>query len=45
MVNGIVARGEGAWGLGGKGEGSEKYRLVVTKESWGCKVQHRKYSQ
>ena len=24
------------------GEGIEKYTLVVTEESWGCKVQHRK---
>ena len=26
------------------GEGIEKYTLVVTEESWGCKVQHRKQS-
>ena len=26
----MVARGEGVGGLGGKGEGIEKYRLAVT---------------
>ena len=32
----------GGWfgGLGEKGEGIEKYRLVVTKYSWGCTVQY-----
>ena len=35
----------GVGGLGEKGEGTEKYRLVVTKESQGCRVQHREYSQ
>ena len=29
--------------MDGKGEGIKKYKLVVTKQSWGCKVQHRKY--
>ena len=28
-----------------KGEGIEQYRLEFTKESWGCKVQQRGYSQ
>ena len=31
-------------GLAEKGEGIEKYTLVVTKNSWGCKVQYGKYS-
>ena len=32
-------------GLGGKGEGIEMYRLVVSKQSWRCKVEHRKRTQ
>ena len=32
-------------GLGTKGEGTEKHRLVVTKQSRGYKVQHREYTQ
>ena len=34
--------------LGGKGEedeGIQKYQLVVSEQSWGCKVEHREYSQ
>ena len=31
----MVARGEGRWELGGKAEGTEEYRLVVTEQSWG----------
>ena len=41
----MVDREEGFRGFGEKGEGIEKCRLVVTKQSWGCKVQHRGYSQ
>ena len=41
----VVARGERVGGLGEKGEGTEKYRQVVTEQSWGYKVQHRKYIQ
>ena len=41
----MVATWEGGWGSDEKGEGIEEYRLVVTKQSWGCKVQHREYSQ
>ena len=41
----MVARGEGVGGLGVRGEGIEKYRLVVTEQARGCKVQHGKYSQ
>ena len=41
---GVGGWGE-VWGLGGKGEGVKKYKLVVTKYSQRCKVQHRKYSQ
>ena len=37
----VVATGDGAWGLGEKGEGIEKYRSAVTKYSRGCKVQRR----
>ena len=32
-------------GLHEKGEGMEKYRLVVTEQSQGCKAQHREQSQ
>ena len=35
----------GVQGNGLKGEGIKKYRLVVTEQSWGCKVQHREYGQ
>ena len=41
----MVVRGEGTGGLGEKGEGIEQYKLVVTKQSWECKVQHKEYSQ
>ena len=41
----MVARGEGCWGLGEKAEGIKMYKLVVTKYSWGCKVQRWDYSQ
>ena len=41
----MVARGEGLWKLGEKGEGIEKYRMVVTEWPWRCQVQHREYSQ
>ena len=41
----MVARGEGVGGLDEKSEGIKKYRLVVTKQSWRCKVQHREHSQ
>ena len=37
-----VARWEGVVGLGIKGEGIEKDRLVVTEQSWGCKVQPKR---
>ena len=33
----MVARGEGIGGLGKKREGTEKYRLVVTEQSRGCR--------
>ena len=32
----MVARGERFGGLGEKGEGIKKYKLVVIKESQGC---------
>ena len=41
----MVARGEWGWGVGERGEGIKKYKLAVTELSWGCKVQHREYSQ
>lgn len=31
-------------GLDEKGEKTEMYTLVVTLQSWGCEVQHRKQS-
>lgn len=34
----------GAGGMGGKGEGIKKYRLVVPEQSGGCKAQHREQS-
>ena len=37
--------GKGIREHGVKGEGIEKYKQVITKQSWGCKVQHREYSQ
>ena len=30
--------------MGGKEEEMKKYKLVVTEQSWGCKVQYRKWS-
>ena len=31
--------------MGEKGEGIKKYKLVVTEQSQGRKVQHREYGQ
>ena len=31
--------------MGERGEEIEEYTLAVTKQSQGCKVQHRDYSQ
>lgn len=39
------SRGERVRGLGEKGEGIEKCTLVVSEQSWRCKVQLRGYSQ
>ena len=33
----MVSRREGVGGIGEKGQGIEKYKLVLKKESWGCK--------
>ena len=33
---GMVASGEGVWRNGGKGEGINKYKLVVKEEAGGC---------
>ena len=41
----MVAGGEEVGRLGERGKGNEKYTLVITKQLWGCKVEHRKYSQ
>ena len=41
----MVSRWEGVERLGEKGDGIKKYKLTVTKESRGCKVQRREYSQ
>ena len=38
----MVARGEGGWGMGTKGE---KVQINSHKQSRGGKVQHREYSQ
>ena len=40
-----VARWEGIGGDGEKGKGIKKYKLVVTEQPWGCKVQYREYRQ
>lgn len=40
----IVARWEGFGEMGDKGEGIKKYKLVLTKQSQGCKVGIREYS-
>ena len=40
-----VARGKEVRRMGEKGEGIKKYKLEVSKWSWGCQVQHREYSQ
>ena len=39
----VVARGVGVGGLGEKGEGIKKHKLVVTEQSWGGEVQRREY--
>lgn len=31
--------------MSGKKKGIKKYKLVITEQLWGCKVQHGKYSQ
>ena len=31
--------------MGEKGEGTKKYKLVVTEQALGCEVQQREYSQ
>ena len=41
----MVARRERDWGLGKKGEGIKKYKLILTKQSRDVKVQQRKCSQ
>lgn len=41
----MVARGEAGLGGDEKCKEIKKYRLVVTKQSQGCGVQHREYSQ
>ena len=41
----MIARWELVEGLDEKGEGIEKYRLVVTKWSQGREVQQKGYSQ
>lgn len=40
-----MTEGRAVGRLGGRGEGIEKFKLVVTEESWGCEVQHREHSQ
>ena len=43
-TNGTLPMG-GDWQLIEKCEQISKYKLTVTTQSWGCKAQHRKYSQ
>ena len=40
----MVARWEGCQGTSKKGGRTEKYKQVVIEQSWGCEVQHRKWS-
>ena len=40
-IDGCQSQGQ----VGALGEGLKKYEWVVTKQSWGCKAQHREYSQ
>ena len=40
-----VVRWEGVGGPDGRGAGMKKYSSVVTEQSRGCKVQHRKPCQ
>ena len=42
--DGCQMGGRGVGGMGKTQERIKKYRLVVTKELWGCKVQQREYS-
>lgn len=44
-ADGWLPDGRAVGGLGEKGQGSKKHRLVVIKQSWGYKVQRRKHSQ
>ena len=39
-----LPEGYGVGGMGEKGEGLVKYKVAVTKQSWGCEVQHGEYS-
>ena len=41
----MVARWDGGGRMSEKVKGMKKYKLVVTEQSWGYKVQHREYSQ
>lgn len=41
----IMSEREEGQGLSGKGGESKKYKVLVTKRSWGYKLQHREYSQ
>ena len=38
-----VARQQGGWGMGEKGDRIKKYKLAVTEQSLGHKIQHREY--
>lgn len=41
----MVARREGAWGLGETGKGLKTYQMLITKQSRGCEVQRRESSR
>lgn len=40
-----LSEGRQVGGLGKTEEGTKKYKLVVTKQSQGCEVQHGEYGQ
>ena len=41
VLDSRLPEGMGMGGLGEKGRGIKKYTLAITKQSWGCTVQHR----
>ena len=41
---GGLSVGQGKGENGGKDTGIKKYKLVVTEQLWGCKLQYRKWN-